>query len=53
MTGRDIRQQRRAAQERDDSWQEQRNDDLADDDVPADEYPGMDEFADMAREYRG
>lgn len=53
MTSRHIRQERRAAQERDHSWQEARDDDQEAADVPADEYGGIDEAASLAREFRG
>jgi len=50
---RDIRAQRRHADERDHSWQEARDDDLDAADVPEDEYQGIDEAATMAKEFRG
>lgn len=51
MTKRQIRQQRKEAAERD--WRSDRDEDLEQADVPTDEYPGMDEFARLAQEFRG
>lgn len=51
---RQIRAQRRAAQERDHAWQSERDQDNEQDGTfPADEHTTNDEFADMAREFQG
>lgn len=50
---RDIRAQRRAANELDHSWTQERDDDEQRESMPDDEHVTTDEFADMAREFRG
>jgi len=49
---RDIRTQRRHAEQRDHSWTEERDADQQSEERPDDEYQGLDEFARMARELR-
>lgn len=54
MTKRQIRAERRAAQERDHSWTQERDaDEQCDGAYPTDEHTTTDEFAEMAREFRG
>jgi len=52
MSKRQIRAERRAAQERDHSWTEERDQDQQSEERPDDEYQGLDDFARMARELR-
>lgn len=52
MRGRDVRAARKAAQERDYSWQEAR-DDAEEREQQDDEYTSPDEFARLAKEFRG
>jgi len=49
---RDIRAQRRHAEQRDHSWQEARDDDQDAADVPEDEYGGLEEASRLARDLR-
>lgn len=52
MTRRQIRAQRKAAEERD--WMHERDEETeSDGEQPEDEYPGMDFAAGLAQEFRG
>lgn len=54
MRKRDIRQERRAATDRDHSWLEERDQDIdSDGNQPDEEHTSGEEFAALAREFRG
>ena len=52
MSRRAVRRERKAAAERDWAWQSERDDDQARDDIPQDEYDGVDRYAHDAQEFR-
>jgi hypothetical protein len=52
MRGRDVRAARKAAQERDYSWQDERES-AEDREQQDDDYTSADEFARLAKEFRG
>lgn len=54
MTRRQIRAERKAAQQRDHSWTQERDDEIdSDGTLPDEEHTSGEEFAALAREFRG